>query len=133
MTFVRPLLRFRRLRSEQFHDGYLARARQHLSFELGTAYDMRSEVAELKQQVARLTAELAKQKAIGAMARAARPRPEAPPCRLCGGLPTPGQPLVADHVAASHQPSDSIHSRARPAPDPSCLEQIVLIIDDNWP
>ncbi len=132
MTFVRPLLRFRRVRSEQFHDGYLLRARQHLSFELGGAYDLRSELAELKQEVARLTAELAKQKTIGAMARAALPRPETSPCRLCGGPSTPGQPLLADRVAASHPSSEPIRPRARQADD-SCLEQIVLIVDDNWP
>lgn len=124
---VRPMIRFRRLRSEQFNDGYLQRARQHLSFELGVAYDLRSELDQLKQEVARLTAELAKQKAISAMAHAAAPRPHAPPCASCGG------PAIASHGDVGYRAREPADALARQPAEGSCLEQIVLLVDDNWP
>lgn len=79
MNFSKPFIRFRRTRHKSFQDGYLRHARQRIMFEFGASDDLRTEVADLKQKVDRLTAELAKQKAIVGMLRALASEPAAPP------------------------------------------------------
>lgn len=111
MTFYRPWIRFRRLRSEQFQDGYLQRVRHYLSLEVGPRQDLRSEVAQLKREVARLAADLTRQRAVAAMAPKpiAASRPELPPVR---------EPKFVAQRLASADNAESV---------------IVLVADQSWP
>ena len=139
MNFSMPFIRFRRLTSEVFQDGFPRRARQHLSVELGVGGDLRSEVAQLKRQVARLTAELAKQKAIGATARVPAPTPAiaCPACRRAAIAPPPkrvDRPAPVP-ISRAREPA-AIPPRpvsARPIAIDDAEQVIVLIADKNWP
>lgn len=135
MKFLRPFIRFRRSRSESFHDGLLRRTRQHLMFEFGAADNSRGEVAELKQKVDRLTAELVKQKAIVAMmgAQSSRPADElaSPACRAST---TPIQLFVGGWWRC---PQETGVYRLQPEQPGTgkvqATEIFTLIPDENWP
>lgn len=115
MTFSSPWIRFRWLRSEQFQDGYLHRVRHYLSFEFGSRHNLRSEVAQLKKDLAALAAERTRQQAVAAMARAPAPKPVA--------ASRPALPPV-------HEPRFAAQ-RLFTADNPEGV--IVLVADKNWP
>ncbi|HQU45033.1 MAG TPA: hypothetical protein PK867_19610 [Pirellulales bacterium] len=116
MNFYRPWIRFRRLRSEQFQQGYLHRVRHYVSFEFGARHDLRSEVSQLKREVARLAAELARQRAVAAMARPAASKPIAAP--RPAPLPPAREPAFVARRLAAADDAESV---------------IVLIADKSWP
>lgn len=132
MILSRPLIRFRRTRSELFQEGRLRRARQQVTFEFGATADLRAEVADLRKQITRLTAELAKQKAIDSMTRGIASKPGAQAvCPACRGLATHVQLFVGDWsnyslifgqpiCPATHKPAEEQPSAA-----------ITLVADEN--
>jgi uncharacterized small protein (DUF1192 family) len=128
MTFSRPWFRFRRVRSELLEEGYVRRVRQHFALEFGTRDDVRSQVAELKTEVARLTAELARQKSVAAMAGATAPIP-AISQRCRGAAP---QPKIASRPASLLPVREPDRPLVRPLAD-DAREVIVLIADKCWP
>lgn len=133
MNFPKPFIRFRRTRSETFHDGFLRSARQEIAFDCGAADNLRGEVAKLKQKVDRLTAELIKQRAVVGMLRVRASKPaEKPACPECRTLVMPAQ-LEDESQNRSHndgQGSKSpVHQRA--AAETNVI--IRLIPDENWP
>jgi hypothetical protein len=124
-----PLFRLRRVRSELFHEGYLRRVRQHFALELGVRDDVRAQLAKLQGQVARLTAELARQEAVAAIAGAAAPAPAL--CPRCSGA-EPRQPRIGTRRAPRLPVREPERPVARPLTD-DAREVIVLIADKSWP
>jgi hypothetical protein len=128
MTFSRPWFRFRRVRSELIEDGYVRRVRQHFALEFRKRDDVSLQLAELKRQVARLTAELARQQAVAAMAATAVRVPA--PCPRCRGAAA--QPRIANRSASLLPVREPDRPLVRPQSD-EAQEVIVLIADQNWP
>lgn len=135
MNLSKPFIRFRRTRSESFHDGFLRRARQQVTFEFGAADNLRGEVAKLSQKVDRLTTELAKQKAIVGLVRAQAARPAGElPCPLCRASATPVQLFVGGWWHCPQETGVYRLQSEHPGTGKVQTTQILTLIpDENWP